>query len=60
MDKLNDVKVDCVVITVAHDVFKKMGLDEIKAFMEERPILIDVRGLFKREAEKSDLVYRSL
>jgi len=60
VDKLNDVKVDCVVITVAHDVFKKMGLDEIKAFMEERPILIDVRGLFKREAEKSDLVYRSL
>ena len=57
---LGDVKVDCVVITVAHDAFKKIGLDEIKTLMEERPILIDVRGLFKREAEKSDLVYRSL
>jgi len=57
---LGDVKVDCVVITVAHDVFKKIGLDEIKAFMEERPVLIDVRGLFREEAEKSDLVYRSL
>jgi UDPglucose 6-dehydrogenase/UDP-N-acetyl-D-galactosamine dehydrogenase len=57
---LGDVKVDCVVITVAHDAFKKIGLDKIKAFMEERPILIDVRGLFKREAEKSDLVYRCL
>jgi UDPglucose 6-dehydrogenase/UDP-N-acetyl-D-galactosamine dehydrogenase len=57
---LGDVKVDCVVITVAHDAFKKIGLDKIKAFMKERPILIDVRGLFKREAEKSDLVYRSL
>jgi len=60
MHNLGDVKVDCVVITVAHDVFKKIGLDEIKAFMEERPILIDVRGLFREEAEKSDLVYRSL
>lgn len=57
---LGDVKVDCVVITVAHDAFKKIGLDELKAFMEERPILIDVRGLFREEAEKSDLVYRSL
>jgi len=57
---LGDVEVDCVVITVAHDAFKKIGLDKIKAFMKERPILIDVRGLFKREAEKSDLVYRSL
>jgi UDP-N-acetyl-D-galactosamine dehydrogenase len=57
---LGDVEVDCVVITVAHDAFKKIGLDKIKAFMEERPILIDVRGLFKREAGKSDLVYRSL
>ena len=55
-----DVEVDCVVITVAHDAFKKIGLDKIKAFMKERPSLIDVRGLFKREAEKSDLVYRSL
>ncbi len=57
---LGDVEVDCVVITVAHDAFKKIGLDKIKAFMKEKPILIDVRGLFKREAEKSDLVYRSL
>jgi len=57
---LGDVEVDCVVITVAHDAFKKIGLDKIKAFMKERPILIDVRGLFKKEAEKSDLVYRSL
>jgi UDPglucose 6-dehydrogenase/UDP-N-acetyl-D-galactosamine dehydrogenase len=60
VDNLGDVEVDCVIITVAHDAFKKIGLDEIKAFMKTSPILIDVRGLFKREAEKSDLVYRSL
>lgn len=57
---LENVKVDCVVITVAHDAFKKIGLDELKTIMEEKPILIDVRGLFREEAEKSDLVYRSL
>jgi len=57
---LGDVKVDCVVITVAHDAFKKIGLDELKTIMEEKPILIDVRGLFRKDAEKSDLIYRSL
>ena len=57
---VGDVWVDCVVITVAHDAFKKIGLDELKAIMDKKPILIDVRGLFREEAEKSDLVYRSL
>lgn len=57
---LEDIKVDCVIITVAHDVFKKLGFDEIKGFMDDKPILIDVRGLFKEQAEESDIVYRSL
>jgi len=60
VDNLKGVKVDCVVITVAHDAFKKIGLDEIKAIMDEKPILIDVRGLYKKEAEKSDVFYRCL
>ena len=32
---LGDFKFDCVVITVAHDAFKKIVLDELKAMMCE-------------------------
>ena len=40
---------DCVIITVAHDEFKKMTLDSIKQFMNEKPVLIDVRGMFEKD-----------
>jgi UDP-N-acetyl-D-glucosamine/UDP-N-acetyl-D-galactosamine dehydrogenase len=41
--------IDCVIIAVAHDQFKTMTLDQIKGFMAKNPILIDVRGMFKRQ-----------
>jgi len=39
LDSLN-VKMDCVIVAVAHDEFKKMKLDEIKKFMNDKPVLI--------------------
>ncbi|MFW6120639.1 MAG: nucleotide sugar dehydrogenase [Petrotogales bacterium] len=60
VNNLDDIKADCIVITVAHDTFKKIGLNELKAIMEKKPILIDVRGLFREEAERGNLVYRCL
>jgi len=57
---LHNVKFDCVIITVVHDVFKKIGLDELKEIMGEKPILIDVRGMFRRETWKNDMLYRTL
>jgi len=44
-----DVKVDCVIVAVAHDEFKKMGLDDIGKFMNNKPIIVDVRGMFDEE-----------
>ena len=53
-----DVKIDCVIVAVAHDEFKKMGLEDIGKFMNNKPIILDVRGMFDGEAEK--LLYMRL
>jgi len=55
------VKVDCVIFTVAHEPFKRMGLDSIKNFLKDAPILIDIRGIFNRkEAEEKGFYYKTL
>jgi len=58
LDELN-VKVDCVIVAVAHDEFKKMKLDDIRKFMNDKPIIVDVRGMFdEEEAKKKGFYYR--
>jgi len=41
------LKMDGVIVAVAHDEFKKMGLEDIGKFMNAKPVLIDVRSIFK-------------
>ncbi len=54
-------KVDVVIITVGHDSFKELTLDQLKGIFSAKPILIDVRGIFaKNEAEAKGFIYRSL
>jgi UDPglucose 6-dehydrogenase/UDP-N-acetyl-D-galactosamine dehydrogenase len=60
LDELN-AKVDCVVVTAAHDEFKKMKLEDIKKFMNDNPVLIDARGMFDEgEAKEKRFYYESL
>jgi len=60
LDDLN-VKVDCVIITVAHDEFKEMTLGDLAKMMNDNPVLIDVRGTFDAEvAEKMKFYYKKL
>jgi UDP-N-acetyl-D-mannosaminuronate dehydrogenase len=40
------IKMDGVIVAVAHDEFKKMGLEDIGKFMNAKPIIVDVRGMF--------------
>lgn len=55
------VGIDCVIVAVAHDQFKRITLDQMKKFMAKNPILIDVRGMFKRsEAEDKGFYYSTL
>jgi len=58
-----DGKVACVIVTVAHDEFREMGLSDMARFMAmgETPVLVDVRGMFDREdAERRGIYYRRL
>ena len=58
-----DGAADCVIVTVAHDEFRVTGLPDVERLMvmDEKPVLIDVRGMFDREeAERSGYYYRTL
>jgi|Deesub1362B_J571_1020462.scaffolds.fasta_scaffold00014_144 UDPglucose 6-dehydrogenase/UDP-N-acetyl-D-galactosamine dehydrogenase len=56
-----NVKVDCIIITVAHEEFKRMTLEDIKKIMNEKPVLVDVRRIFDRKgAEIGGLLHKSL
>ena len=56
-----DVKVDCVIVAVAHLKFRKMTFEDIKKFMNDKPVLIDVRGMFNgEEAKRKGFYYRRL
>ena len=59
---LKDIRgVDCVILTVAHTVFAKIGLGDLKKIMSSNPILIDVRRTFSRdEAERNGFYYQTL
>ena len=49
---------DCAVITVAHDEFREMGVDDLIKSMNKNPVLVDVRGMFKKE--DLDCIYMTL
>ena len=58
LDSLN-VKMDCVIVAVAHDEFKKMKLDDVKKFMNDKPVLIDVRSMYKaKDSMEKGFYYR--
>jgi len=53
LDKLN-VKVDCVIVAVAHDEFKNKSFLSTGSFfrkkvLNNKPIIVDVRGMFDEE-----------
>jgi UDP-N-acetyl-D-mannosaminuronate dehydrogenase len=55
------IKMDGVIVAVAHDEFKKMGFKDVGKFMNDKPVLIDVRGMFDEAAAKGkEFYYRGL
>jgi UDP-N-acetyl-D-mannosaminuronate dehydrogenase len=60
LDSLN-VKVDGVIVALGHDEFKRKTLDEIKKFMNNKPIIVDVGGIFNgEEAKRKGFYYKRL
>ena len=63
LTKLEEVKdVDCIILAVAHDEFKKLSLCKLKALfkksVDNEKILIDVKGLYSvKELIKSGIKY---
>jgi len=56
-----DKTFDSVIITVAHDEFRKMSVARIRRLMGDHPVLVDVRGMFKRnDAESKGISYQCL
>jgi UDP-N-acetyl-D-galactosamine dehydrogenase len=57
----DDLKMDCIIIAVGHEKFRKIGLETIIDMMKEKPVLIDVRGIFeKNKLLHKDIIYRKL
>jgi UDPglucose 6-dehydrogenase/UDP-N-acetyl-D-galactosamine dehydrogenase len=44
---------DAIIITVAHDEFRRMTLPEIRELLSDEPVLIDVRGMVDEGAARS-------
>ena len=63
LTKLSDVKdVDCIILAVAHDEFKDLGLEKINQMFGKMPqkqkVLVDVKGLYKiADVEKMGYTY---
>jgi UDP-N-acetyl-D-mannosaminuronate dehydrogenase len=56
-----DEKMDGVIVAVAHEEFRRMGMEDVRGFMGDKPVLVDVRGMFDaREAEGKGFCYRTL
>lgn len=54
-------KVDCIILGVAHDVFKGITLDVLRNIMNPYPILIDIPGFFDvPEVKNSEFIYKRL
>jgi UDP-N-acetyl-D-galactosamine dehydrogenase len=60
VDDLHNIHVDCIIVTVVHDIFKTMPLDSLIGLMKTNPILIDVRGYYDEAAKRRDLIYKKL
>ena len=62
LDNLDvEIKMDGVIVAVAHDVFKRKTLDEIKKFMNDKPVMIDVRSIFKaKDSMENGFYYKEL
>ncbi len=61
VSKLEEIKVDAIILTVAHTALRRITPDKLKDIMNDRPILIDVRGFFdSAELAAKGFYYRTL
>ena len=54
-NKLNSKFYDAIIISVAHDIFIKMGINKIKKLLKLNGIIFDVKGIFNNKKIDSTL-----
>jgi UDP-N-acetyl-D-mannosaminuronate dehydrogenase len=60
-ETLNTDGADGILVSVPHDEFLSLGLDTLRASMNDRPVLIDVMGAFRdRTPSKHGFHYKTL
>lgn len=58
---LEEIKVDCVILAVVHKAFRELTVNRLKGIMNDKPILIDVRGFFdSQEITDKEFYYLTL
>lgn len=60
LDKIEQSRFDCVIMSVVHDDFINLKFDDIKDFMNSKPVFIDVRGQFSKVVNFKDFIYYNL
>lgn len=61
MDLTSVKGVDCIIVTVAHKVFKELSFKQLRQISNHRPVLLDVRGIFDpSEAVRRGFDYQTL
>ena len=61
VSNFEEIKVDGVILAVAHKAFKEVTVNKLKGIMNDKPVLIDVRGFFdNQEASEKGFYYRTL
>lgn len=50
-------KIDGIILTVAHQAFKEISMAKLKKIMNDKPVLIDVRGFFNGEDAMEEGIY---
>jgi len=61
LEEVKKVKMDCIILAVAHSSFRRLSLADLKEMQNNNPILIDVRGVFDtEEAKEIGFYYKTL
>ncbi|EMR75165.1 nucleotide sugar dehydrogenase [Thermoplasmatales archaeon SCGC AB-540-F20] len=48
---ISDEVFDAVIVSVSHDIFKSISLDDLKKIMNKKPVIVDVRRLFDKSKQ---------
>ena len=60
-EEVRSIKVDCIILTTPHSLFRKLSLEDLRGLQNGNPILVDVRGIFDIEqAEQAGFQYITL